>query len=787
MNALANLIEPHVDNLLVLLSSAGFPSLDKPSLTARLVQCDQPDFAASLVGDDPEARRKLIGYTYQCFGLFPIRLVDRTVSANAAVAFADMVEGLHGQAALARALSTLTPVPLQQIGPVLVVGHFDPHYNFDAFLPDTLCIKVLLSFHDYAGVRQSLTQHLLPGSQPEKSVKALVAPMAFPEYLRAKGVEFTPDAASTMVRDFLRWLAMFPLLSAADEQSISAVLAREDEVTFENIPSDLRLLAYRTLTNAHVLRSDNLVIDGTIKGQLPATLVADHQLCPLVLGAQQAFLLLPEPPTFKILDDFSNRASLEIVPIIIPLHQFEAACAGQGSTEALNFAAGASATSSDRPSMEMGINEFSREDGARVINDPDQLLRFIIYNGVKARASDIHFDMVNGIYRVRYTVDGVPGNALALPGETQPVLAGRIKAYANIPLDTIGRGKGRWLASVGSREIDVRVQLMFDYLRNQRFTLRLLDKSQPIRSVASLGLSASEIRELSQAYLGNDGVIFVCGPTGAGKSTTMFAILSDLNRPDKILYSLEDPPEYSLPGVAQFHCTSDVALATKSMPTFFDGARELLRMTPNVVSIGEVRDLATAEAAILVSQSGHLAITSLHADDVFNAIVRLSSLKVNPADFASTTRMIVCQRLVRRLCRCHRFVPFTENQIDLFKSQGLEVPADARMPMAVGCSQCRHTGYYGRMVVIERLPFTDDVQDAVMRYGLGQAKISEVREVAEREGYKTLVQNALLKVLHGATTVAEVDRAVRRLAANHREVLEVTAPTQPFARAAAAA
>jgi type II secretory ATPase GspE/PulE/Tfp pilus assembly ATPase PilB-like protein len=516
-----------------------------------------------------------------------------------------------------------------------------------------------------------------------------------------------------------------------------------------------------------------MAIDCGIRSSIDEELVADNQLCPFALTDKHCFILSDVPITPKLEDDFHNRANRLVVAVIVPPHQFQNACTTKAQMDVLYSAPQDGLQDSEKPAFELAPNTYPQ--GFRIsestLDDPEELLRIILFTAGISRAADVHLEFLNGVYRVRMKIDGVVRTAMELPGRVHDGLAAKIKTFSGVPLESMKAADGRFLFCIGTRRIDVRVKLMFDHARKARFALRLLDKSSPIKTVASLGLMAHEITALSDVYQSPDGLLIVCGATSEGKSTTLFAIMNEINRESSVIYSLEDPPEYIVPGVAQIYCTSEPSEQKDNRPLFKDSIKALLRMAPTYVSVGEVRDQATAEQFLDIGLQGHFGMCTFHARDVFSAIERLLSFKLNPVDLANSTRMIVAQRLVRKVCSCHKLEPITEKQRAYFTDAGVQIPQTiTKIPVAVGCDRCRSTGYLGQMAVMEMLHITEEVAALIIGIGTDKANppIAKLKETATSQGFRTVFQNALNKVLLAQTTLEEVDRHIRRVKRGRR-------------------
>jgi type II secretory ATPase GspE/PulE/Tfp pilus assembly ATPase PilB-like protein len=722
----------------------------------------------STLGGDQNAVEALTHLAHDCWGLFPYPLVNQRVPASVALAYVEAVAGLKGSAYLETIFQEeAPPLPLLRIGPVFVVGHFNPEYTFHNVLPKELSIPVWLSLGDYCAIRADLLAQFEVGAEDLVRVRAMVPPPRFQEFLAGKGKSLDSDNPAACVPEFLEWMAGFEHISPADEQAIATLRTRDDTVPIDSLPPDLRLLALRTLMNVRVLKTDNLHIASDIERQLDKSLVSDHQLCAVAMTSAYCFLISDQPSSLRLEDDMHNRAGLIPIVAVVPRQQFQQACTAQAYITPAEDSTSEEELTDEVLVMTLDSHQFiGKQSSKDWAQDAHELVQYIFWLAGATRAADVHLEFFRNEYHVRFTTDGVSADVLHLPRHMHDTLAARVKTLAGISLEENSTADGRFVYSLGSRRIQVRVKLLFDRYRKCRFAIRLLDLSQSVHDISNLGLLPVEMRILSDAYHSPDGLIFLCGATGKGKSTTAHAILRELNRRTRVMYSLEDPPEYEIPGVTQIACTSDPRKVTKTLNTFETEIHHLLRATPDVINVGELRNAATGAAFLEIGLSGHTGITTFHAKSVFAAVQRLISWELSPGDLASTTRLFTCQRLVRRVCACHTLIPISSEQRRYFEAENVAIPeGTTKLPAAVGCKQCNHTGYYGRLAIMEMLKVSDRVAGIIrqMTRKDQESRVTELREAALEEGFRSMLQNALSKVVLGQTTLAEVDRAIERV------------------------
>jgi type IV pilus assembly protein PilB len=393
------------------------------------------------------------------------------------------------------------------------------------------------------------------------------------------------------------------------------------------------------------------------------------------------------------------------------------------------------------------------DDAAEVIELRDQadeapvvkLVHSVIADAVRRGASDIHFEPRAGDMRVRYRIDGVVMDTTTVPRQLMAGLVSRVKIMAN--LDIAERRvpqDGRIGLAVDGRHIDLRVATL-PVVRGESIVMRILDKEAVVMDLDVLGMSDHDRKRFDDSLHATHGAILVTGPTGSGKTTTLYAGLTTVNTPDKTIITVEDPVEYELTGVKQ------VQVNPKTGLTFAAGLRSMVRADPDVIMVGEVRDKDTALIAIESALTGHLVLTTLHTNDAPLAAARLVEMGIEPYLVASGITCVVAQRLVRRLCDCKAEVDLTP---EVLADQRFDVDKGFKGFEPVGCVRCNHTGYRGRLGIYEVMP----VDDGLRKLILEKNSADEMRDYARRQGMRTLREDGLEKIREGVTSVAEVLR-----------------------------
>lgn len=377
-----------------------------------------------------------------------------------------------------------------------------------------------------------------------------------------------------------------------------------------------------------------------------------------------------------------------------------------------------------------------------------RMVNLILDEALRQRASDIHFEPYEKFFRIRYRIDGALKEAFSHSREHYSSVVARTKIMSTLNITEKRLPQdGRFRVSVSGRDIDFRVSILPTY-HGEKMVLRILDRSGVKAGLDKLGFTEKPTQVFADAIKHPYGMILVTGPTGSGKSTTLYTILNTLNTPDKNIMTVEDPVEYQVEGITQTQVNSEVGL------TFAAGLRSLLRQSPDIVLVGEIRDTETADIAVKASLTGHLVFSTLHTNSAAGAMTRLIDMGVEPFLIASSVICVAAQRLMKRICQhCKGEVELTT---DVLRRAGLK-PEDLKGVTPYkgkGCAKCNNTGYYGRLGTIEVLRLDSDLRELVI-----QRKSSDViHKAAVEKGMETLSENALSLFKKGLTTLEEVLR-----------------------------
>ena len=501
-------------------------------------------------------------------------------------------------------------------------------------------------------------------------------------------------------------------------------------------------------------------IDG---GQIDPALVADlsmayarqHVFVPIAKVDGMLRVATNDPLLTQPIDDLRAMFRLEIDPVLAPSQVVIDAInmvfdrrAGAGQVMD-DIAAGQELDSIAHELEEQTQDLLETDDEAPII----RLVNSILTQAVKERASDIHIEPFEKTIDVRFRKDGILHKIIEAPRRYHASLASRIKimgeldiAEKRVPQD------GRIRIKIAGRDVDIRLSTI-PTAHGERLVMRILDKSSTLLDLKELGLGENDLRRIDTLIRRPHGIMLVTGPTGSGKTTTLYAALSRINTPDKNILTIEDPVEYQIQGIGQMQVNPKINF------TFASGLRATLRQDPDVVLVGEIRDLETAEIAVQASLTGHLVFATIHTNDAASTITRLADMGVEPFLIGSSVVAILAQRLLRRVCRVCR-VPYEPTEAELNYLDPVSREALARTPLihrTQGCDECGGTGYAGRNGIYELMVIDEEIRQQIM----SNAASTTIKRTAIANGMSTLRQDGVQKVIAGWTTLEEVMRVTQ--------------------------
>ncbi len=488
---------------------------------------------------------------------------------------------------------------------------------------------------------------------------------------------------------------------------------------------------------------------------LPKDVANNYKVCPVSRLENRLFLAMADPLNVLAIDDVKRITKLDIVPMIASerailekLHQIDSAKTGT-MEDVIQAAEEQAAEEADSlETVKEAVQEVSLDQlNASVEEAPViKLANIILVQAIKDRASDIHIEPFEKMVRLRYRIDGVLSDRTPPPKNLQVPLTSRLKIMSS--LDIAERRlpqDGRMRVKVGGRDFDLRVSFL-PTVHGEKVVLRVLDKSNLSASMDKLGMDPDTFRRFAAAVAAPHGLLLVTGPTGSGKTTTLYSALNELNHPEYNIVTVEDPVEFQIPGINQVPTRKEIGL------TFASSLRSILRQDPDIVMIGEIRDTETAEIAVEAALTGHQVLSTMHCNDAAGAIARLDDMGIAPFLISSSLLLACAQRLVRRICPgCKDPISYPPK---MYRDLGINPSCfdGVQIFRGRGCERCNNTGYAGRMAIIEAMSITDEIRKMI----ISRAPAMEIGNVAISQGMKTLRMVALEKVREGLTTLEQV-------------------------------
>lgn len=486
---------------------------------------------------------------------------------------------------------------------------------------------------------------------------------------------------------------------------------------------------------------------------VPKNLAKQHQIVPVKLDKDKLYIAMADPMNFFAVEEVRKATRKQVIQMIASSSAVDYAITilygNEGAARAIEDAKKEVGSTNENHTVELS-GAFATNNLDEDVNSAPtiRLVNSIIERAVNERASDIHLEPKEKELVCRMRIDGVMRVVLTVPKELQSSVISRIKIMSSLDISERRIPQdGRFNVRVKDKEIDLRISTL-PTVYGEKVVARLLDKSQSRLSKEMIGIKGRDLDKYNQMIHCHNGVILITGPTGSGKSSTMYSMINELNTEDVNLVTLEDPVEYNVDGVNQ------VQINEKTGLTFASGLRSILRQDPDIIAVGEIRDGETAEIAMRSAITGHVVLSTIHTSDSIGTIDRLVDIGVESYLIASALKGVIAQRLVRRICpNCKKeYLPTPEEKEEM----GVGAYTDVKFYKGVGCSECYNTGYKGRIGVFEMLPINKDIRYLIQT----RANHTQIEDALKKTDFTTLRQGAKKLVLDGITTVDEVQRVI---------------------------
>jgi type IV pilus assembly protein PilB len=486
---------------------------------------------------------------------------------------------------------------------------------------------------------------------------------------------------------------------------------------------------------------------------LPVESATTYQIAPVDYDESTKILTiaLKSPDNYRAVDDLRLLMGFKVVAVVAPPEQIDEIIKKRYSSGGPSMSdMMADLDSSDIAGFGAGddSNDLSKLASAASDNKIVRLINLVLLQAIKDKASDIHFEPFEEEFKMRYRIDGVLYEMVPPPMHLALPIVSRVKIMANLDISERRLPQdGRIELTVGGSPVDLRVSIL-PTMFGESVVMRVLDRSNVQLNMDKIGLRTTDYEKMVDIIHRPNGIVLVTGPTGSGKTTTLYAALSELNDPKTKILTAEDPVEYDIDGLVQCQVNTDQEL------TFSKLLRSFLRQDPDVILVGEIRDLETAQIAVQASLTGHLVFTTLHTNDAPSTILRMVDLGIEAFLITATVEAIVAQRLVRRICNsCKEEYSPSEEELMELKLQKGDV-ADRTFFRGKGCETCNHSGYKGRLALFEIMEFDDTLRELI----LAQTSTAVLRVEAQKRGMRSLRESGLLSIYDGQTTIDEVVR-----------------------------
>jgi type II secretory ATPase GspE/PulE/Tfp pilus assembly ATPase PilB-like protein len=636
-------------------------------------------------------------------------------------------------------------LPVMTLGPLLVMAHHNPRAGDTWGVPSFLTLRVLISAEQYQKTRKDLVQRFGQLPIAQQSTFEGIEPPRFDEM----GLEGT-----------FQWLLEHYPYEQAEATKLRGFYDTQKEKNARLGVHHFNIIQ-RNLgpaLNYMVSRGRDLCFSATEAPRqnfFPLALLERHNVYPLFVGRNAVFMLSEQADSYAFEDEWLSmgNTAVKIITVLTDPAGIRDAINRAGATfdpsgvklDKDNLTASATANESV---IDIMPEDMARINPASPNHTPEELVQWALFTAIRCRASDLHLEKFYNLARFRARMDGNMKTILTAPETVLNRFVALVKNYAGMNQNRQEAQDGRFALSVGRRRVDVRVAAVPTRREFQKIIMRFLDKQDGVRRLSDFNLGQRQIDILNRAMTRDQGLILVTGPTGSGKTTTLYALLNSVNDEGVNIQTIEDPIEYEIEGINQTQTNPHHGL------DFANGLRALLRADPDIILIGESRDSETANAAVNAALTGHLVLTTLHANDSLRAVSRLMSMGVEKYLLADSLALSQAQRLVRRLCNyCKRPMQVPQDIQDMMAKQNvISQPLTQPIFMPVGCQECHGTGYAGRVALMELCEISTELRDLIEE----AAPMSAMRAAAFKNGFFSLYQEGLMQVIAGHTSLDEI-------------------------------
>lgn len=671
------------------------------------------------------------------FGILPVHLPRESCT----------VEAESQLRRLGRFPKSDTPwLPIATLGPCIIFAHYSPRSEDMWGVPSFLAIKIVISQEQYEKIRKDLVMRLSTNPLPRENVLETLAKPSYSGHQMDLAfhwlLENYPFESNQVERLSMLYAETYDKHGTLDREGYNSMMPSLGVALQYIIDGPLRLCFNPE--------------DASRQDKFPVPILEKFNVYPLYISDHRVYLLSAEEDNYNFEDEWLSQGNdpVEFVPVLADGKQIR------------NLIRRTANQSIQSVGIEIERSTLSLADSAGLVviepddmaeinpknlnHTPEEMVQWVLNTAIASRASDLHLEQYFNVARFRARIDGKLRTLYTAPQEMLQRFVAILKNYANMNQSRQEALDGRFGLSIGTRRVDVRVAAVPCRNEMQKVIMRFLDKQDGMKELSQLNFSKRQSMIVKRVMSRDQGLVLITGPTGSGKTTTLYALINSVNEESVNIHTIEDPIEYEIEGINQTQTDPSHDL------TFANGLRALLRSDPDVILIGECRDTETASSAINASLTGHLVLTTLHANDSLRAISRLLSMDVEPHLVADSLAMSQAQRLVRRLCNyCKRPVQVDSKVRGHIESQGISLPHEhTTIFIASGCAECSGTGYSGRVALMEMTEINMELADLIER----QAPQAELRVAARKTGFQTLYQEGLIHVLAGNTTLDEIQK-----------------------------